>query len=146
RILGFAGDCSALGEITMSLTIETGSIMERIVIGLLDDSRENGIGIGFFPATGEVCDLCNDGGVIGYLPNAPYRAGDAVKFEITVNRYGANFVTALKLNGESFLYPGFLQEGEINLSAVVGKNVENADMWWSNLELVTSDENAFLAA
>ena len=58
-------------EISFKVDIKPARVTRRVVVGILDESRKRGIAVAIYPATGEVCDLCNGGGVIGYLANTP---------------------------------------------------------------------------
>ena len=105
---------------------------------LHDESRERGISIAIYPATGEVCDLTNGGGVIGYLLQTPLSPGVPVPCDLTLYRFGHNFVCSVRVQGEIFLYPAFSMNGDATLTAFVGQeNDGNSDenVSWSRLRL-----------
>lgn len=125
-------------EVSFKVDIEPSRVTRRIVVGILDESRKRGISIAIYPATGEVCDLTNGGGVIGYLSTTPLNPGVPVSCDLTLYRFGSNFVCSVRVQGEIFLYPAFSMDGTARLTAFVGqekdgKNSEPAV--WSRLRL-----------
>ncbi len=124
-------------EVSFKIDIEPARVTRRIVVGILDESRKRGIAVAIYPATGEVCDLCNGGGVIGYLANTPLAPGMPVPCDLTLYRFGQNFVCSVRVHGEIFLYPAFSLGGAAKLTAFVGQeaNSGNDRMGWSQLRL-----------
>ena len=94
-------------EVSFKVDIEPNRVTRRVVVGILDESRKRGIAVAIYPATGEVCDLCNGAGVIGYLANTPLAPGAPVACDLTLYRFGQNFVCSVRVQGEIFLYPAF---------------------------------------
>jgi len=125
-------------EVSFKVDVEPVSVTRRVVVGILDESRQRGITIAFYPATGEVCDLSNGGGVIGYLSQAPMSPGVPVACDLTLYRFGKNFVCSVRVNGEIFLYPAFSMDGDARLSAFVGQEADGEAsevLSWSRLRL-----------
>lgn len=125
-------------EISFKVDVEPNRVTKRIVVGIRDESCNRGITVAIYPATGEVCDLCNGGGVIGYLSQAPVSPGAPVACDLTLYRFGANFVCSVRIQGEIFLYPAFSLEGNTRLTAFVGQEGESENdskLAWSRLRL-----------
>ncbi len=70
-------------QIALSVSLEHSHISDKMFFGIMDRTNERGIAVSIHPATGEVGDLINGGGVIGYLstslplrwcPTAPFPA------------------------------------------------------------------------
>jgi hypothetical protein len=124
-------------EVSFKVDIEPVRVTRRVVVGILDEKRKRGIAVAIYPATGEVCDLCNGGGVIGYLGNSPLAPGVPVPCDLTLYRFGPNFVCSVRIQGEIFLYPAFSLSGATRLTAFVGQEANGASekMAWSSLRL-----------
>lgn len=130
-------------EVSFKIDVEPNRVTRRLVVGILDESRERGITIAFYPATGEVCDLTNGGGVIGYLSQTPLNPGVPVHCDLTLYRFGKNFVCSVRVHGEIFLYPAFSMDGNTKLTAFVGQEKDGRDsgeMTWSRLRLDVLDQ------
>lgn len=127
-------------RIVFSLSLEHQHISQRLFFALLDDSREHGVAISVHPATGEVCDLMNGGGVIGYLSSSPLAPKQAVDCEIALFKFGANCVCNARVDGETFLYPGFTMTDSKRLSGIVGVERDNTrgGIGHSNVDLGVS--------
>lgn len=124
-------------EVSFKVDIEPNRVTRRLVVGILDESRKRGISIAIYPATGEVCDLTNGGGVIGYLSTVPLNPGVPVPCDLTLYRFGKNFVCSVRVCGEIFLYPAFSMDGSARLSAFVGQEAGegSSELSWSRLRL-----------
>lgn len=124
-------------EVSYKVDIEPARVTRRVVVGILDESRKRGIAVAIYPATGEVCDLCNGGGVIGYLANTPLAPGVPVACDLTLYRFGQNFVCSVRVQGEIFLYPAFSLGGTARLTAFVGQESGDSGekLGWSALRL-----------
>ena len=114
-------------EVQYQVEIEPVSLLERFVVGLMDESGKNGIAVAIYPATGEVCDISHGGEVIDYLSLAPLVPGEPVPCELSMYRFGKNFVCSLRIQGEVFLYPAFSYDGTTSLTAMVGREREGND-------------------
>lgn len=107
-------------EVSFKIDIEPARVTRRIVVGILDESKKRGISVAIYPATGEVCDLSNGGGVIGYLSQSPLNPAVPVPCDLTLYRFGSNFICSVRIHGEIFLYPAFSMNGNASLTAFVG--------------------------
>ena len=124
-------------EVSFKVDIEPSRVTRRVVVGILDESKKRGITVAIYPATGEVCDVTNGGGVIGYLSKSPLSPGVPVPCDLTLYRFGKNFVCSVRIHGEIFLYPAFSMDGNARLTAFVGQESEdgNQALSWSRLRL-----------
>lgn len=147
-------DSTAIGsqsgsEASFAVDVIPARMVQRVLIGFFDEKTKKGISVAFFPATGEVCDLTNDGGVIGYLSNAPMIPGDPVSCELKISRFGKNLVCNVRINGELFLYPAYVAANEHTvLTAVVGEESDgsNAMIGWTKAHLASNSESSPVAA
>ena len=108
-------------EVSFKVDLEPSRVTRRVVVGILDESMKRGITVAIYPATGEVCDVTNHGGVIGYLSKSPLNPGVPVPCDLTIHRFGKNFVCTVRIHGEIFLYPAFSMDGNARLTAFVGQ-------------------------
>ncbi len=124
-------------EVSFKVDIAPGRVTRRVVVGILDQSRKRGIAVAIYPATGEVCDLSNGGGVIGYLAKAPLTPGAPIPCDLTLYRFGQNFVCSVRIQGEIFLYPAFPLSGTAKMTAFVGQEgaADGDKLSWSHLRL-----------
>jgi len=124
-------------EVSFKVDIEPSRVTRRVVVGILDESKKRGITVAIYPATGEVCDVTNGGGVIGYLSRSPLSPGVPVPCDLILYRFGKNFVCSVRIHGEIFLYPAFSMDGNARLTAFVGQESEegNEALSWSRLRL-----------
>ena len=131
-------------EVSFKVDIEPFRITRRFVVGILDESKKRGIAIAIYPATGEVCDVTNGGGVIGYLSAAPLNPGVPLPCELRLYRFGMNFVCSVWVRGEIFLYPAFSMDSNTRLTAFVGQESDGglAKLNWSGLQLNVMDQTA----
>ncbi|HRX56460.1 MAG TPA: hypothetical protein P5016_18225 [Verrucomicrobiales bacterium] len=116
--------CTEQGESQISFTVEIEHqhITQRIMVGLLDESRERGVAITIHPATGEVGDLSNGSGVIGYVSLSPLIPGQRTKVDIVIYKYGRNCVCNVRVLGETFLYPAFVLPENSRLTGLIGSH------------------------
>lgn len=132
-------------EVSFKVDLKPSRVTRRIVAGILDESNKRGITIAVYPATGEVCDLTNGGGVIGYLSNTSLAPGVPICCDLTLYRFGHNFVCSVRVQGEIFLYPAFSMDGAAKLTAFVGQEKDaNSDgaVAWSHLRLDVLEQPA----
>jgi hypothetical protein len=135
-------------ELKYSVEIIPQSITNRVLVGLMDPKHETGMAVAIYPATGEVCDLCNGGGVIGYLSCSPVMPRTPLKCELTMFRFGKNFVCSARIAGEVFLYPAFSCETTPPMAALIGKENFNGDnrFIWNHLSVELQKINGGIAA
>lgn len=131
-------------QVSFNVEIEHEHITQRIVIALLDENRENGAAVAIYPATGEVCDLTNGGGVIGYLSVSPLVPHQPVPCELLLYRFGRNCVCSVRVHGETFLYPAFMVDGAPRMTALVGHD-SGEGIEWSHSKLTISESTQAVA-
>ncbi len=142
-------DVHSGAEMSFQVDVIPARMTQRVLVGFFDERTRKGICVAFFPATGEVCDLTSEGGVIGYLSKAPMIPGDPVSCELKISRYGKNLVCSVRIQGELFLYPAFVASDEnAALTAVVGQESDgsNAMIGWTNAEVSSPVEPTPVAA
>ncbi len=139
-------------ELKYSVEIEPQSITSRIIVALISqkDNKE-GMAVAIYPATGEVCDVCNGGGVIGYLSNAPLRPNQPIQCELNIFRFGKNFVCNANIGGETFLYPAFSCDPTAPMAAMVGKECHSGSKAhhtcnWNHLSIELQEFDGVIAA
>ena len=128
-------------QVSFTVELEHDHITRRIMFALLDENRQHGAAISIFPATGEVCDLINDGGVIGYLSMSPLMPNHPITCEILIYKFGKNWVCNVRVAGETFLYPAFMIDDPVRLTALVG-HAEDGDSTWENDKLIVTGTEA----
>jgi len=126
-------------QVIFNVELEHEQITQRVVIALLDENRETGAAVAIYPATGEVCDLTNGGGVIGYLSVSPLVPHQPVRCELLLYRFGRNCVCSVRVHGETFLYPAFVIDGAPRMTALVGYDTGEGIEW--NHSSLTITEN-----
>lgn len=124
-------------KVSFQVEVEHSHITQRVLVALLDDQRQRGPAVAIYPATGEVCDLTNGGGVIGYLSLSPMIPGHSIHCQLLVYRYGRNCVCTARIGGETFLYPAFVLEGLPRLTALVGYD-SGAGIQWEDEQLTAT--------
>lgn len=131
-------------EVSFKVDIEPSRVTRRVVVGILDESKKRGITAAIYPATGEVCDVTNGGGVIGYLSATPLNPGVPLSCDLRLYRFGMNFVCSVWVRGEIFLYPAFSMDCNTRLTAFVGQESDGglAKLNWSGLQLNVMDQTA----
>ena len=75
--------------------------------------------------------------MIGYLARSPLAPGVPVPCDLTLYRFGQNFVCSVRVQGEIFLYPAFSLSSSTKLTAFVGQEAGDApsQIAWSHLRL-----------
>ena len=132
-------------QISFRVEIEHEHVTQRILVALLDESRRQGMAIAIYPATGEVCDLTNGGGVIGFFSSSPLEPNQPIPCELTIYKFGQNCVCSSRILGETFLYPAFMMEGSHRITALVGFDSGDGIVW-HNPELTLSSTSPLAVA
>lgn len=127
-------------QLTFSIELSHDHITQRVLLALLDENREKGVCVAIYPATGEVCDLTNGGGVIGYLSLSPLLPGQSIHCELLVYKFGPNCVCTARICGETFLYPAFVMHGNPRLTALVGYDSGAGIQWDEEMLHVTETQ------
>jgi len=135
----------AQSQITFSVELEHDHITQRVLVALLDENRKRGTAVAIYPATGEVCDLTNGGGVIGYLSLSPMMPGQSIHCELLIYKFGRNCICTARIAGETFLYPAFVLDGDERLTALVGYDSGAGVQWEEESLRVVADSPAAVA-
>ena len=125
--------------------VEQTRVTRRVVNGMRDERKKSGNTDVIYRATDDVCEMSNGGGVIGYLSKAPLDPGVSVHCDLTLYRFGTNFVCSVRVGGEIFLYPAFSMSEDTKLSAFVGQETDGKatdPIEWSRLRLDVLDQPA----
>ena len=133
-----------MARIGFSVEIEHEHITQRILLALLDEKREQGVSVAIYPATGEVCDLTNGGGVIGYLSLSPLVPHQGIPCELLLYKFGRNCVCSARILGETFLYPAFMLDGAPRMTALVGYD-SGTGITWEHPSLTVTEETQAVA-
>lgn len=139
--------CLSKGHSQLSFSVELAhdQITQRVLLALLDENRQRGACVAIYPATGEVCDLTNGGGVIGYLSLSPLFPGQSIHCELLIYKFGPNCVCTARVCGETFLYPAFVMDGRPRLTALVGYDSGAGIQWEEEMLRVTETQQAAVA-
>ncbi|NNE91238.1 MAG: hypothetical protein HKN23_06285 [Verrucomicrobiales bacterium] len=131
-------------QVSFQVNLEHDRMNQRILVGLMDENRKRGVAIAIYPATGEVCDLANGGGVIGYLSMSPLLPHESIPCEVLLYKFGHNCVCSVRVQGETFLYPAFMLDDPASLNALVGIESDNPavndhSLTWDSPQLSVSE-------
>jgi hypothetical protein len=101
----------------------------EIVFGLVQRNPDNGsivngFAVRFDMESGEVWDLINESGLIGWVENPlghhAYSDEDPMLLSWEVERLGAALIPKLQIGGEEWLYPSVRCPGDSELTAIAG--------------------------
>ncbi len=96
---------------------------QKLFIGLLDKNLRSGVGIGIDTASGEILDMINDQGIIGYLDDAALPEGGPVTVRVELDKFGTTHICSLEICGESILYPAVLLDQAYEIGGVLGSTL-----------------------
>jgi hypothetical protein len=81
--------------------------------------------------TGEISDVANNSGVIGWLEQDLWPSSDEeypLLFRWEVEHRGGALIPRLQIGDEEWLYPSVLFPGEAHFTATAGHNLDEAEM------------------
>lgn len=107
-------------SITFEITVGNHRIGQKVFCGLLDRELRSGMGIAVDTMNGELTDLVNDQGIIGYLNTTPIPEGKPFTIRLTMDKFGATHICSARIAGEKILYPSVLLDTVREIGAVVG--------------------------
>ncbi|MFV1994619.1 MAG: hypothetical protein ACC661_04215, partial [Verrucomicrobiales bacterium] len=110
-------DCAT---ITFDAWIDRHNRGQRIFCGLLSRDLSTGVGLSIDTATGEIVDLINDQGIIGYLNSCPFPGKNPVPLHLRMEKFGSTFICKVEVAGEAILYPAVLLTNVTEIGAVLG--------------------------
>lgn len=98
----------------------------QLFIGLLQEatvqSPADGIGVLIDPENGEVLDLINGEGVIGYFDGAPLESWKQPQISIEMERIGSVYIPEIIVGEERILHPAIHKTEVSRLLAVAGSS------------------------
>ena len=111
---------SKSSSITFEIEVRHHQVGQRIFCGLLDRELKSGVGLAVDTMTGELVDLINDQGIIGYLNTNPIAEGAPFSVRLTMDKFGPTHICSVHICGEKILYPAVLLDDVSEIGAVVG--------------------------
>jgi len=98
----------------------------QLFIGFLESAScqhaAQGIGVLIDPENGEVLDMVNGEGVIGYLDEAPLESWKQPKISIEMEKIGPVFIPEIVIGTERILHPALHKSEVENLVAIAGSS------------------------
>ncbi len=116
---------STSAGITFEIEVHHHQVGQRIFCGLLDRELKAGVGLAIDTMTGELVDLINDQGIIGYLNNSPIAEGPPFSIRLTMDKFGQTHICSVHICGEKILYPAVLLDEVSEIGAVVGSTLQD---------------------
>jgi hypothetical protein len=96
---------------------------QKIFIGLLDKDLKTGVGLAIDTEGGEVIDMINDQGILGYLSEAPLAEGGPLSLRFSIDKFGTTHICSAEICGERILYPAVLLDDSYEIGAVIGSTL-----------------------
>jgi len=115
----------SLAEVNFEIELRQDRYRQKAMCGLMCPEFIKGMAVAIDPNSGEITDILNGAGVLGYitphvfLPNRPF------KCELRVQKFGRNHICSVQVEGESIIYPAFLGDEDPIFNAVVGADVSS---------------------
>lgn len=94
-----------------------------------------GIGMSIDPASGEVRDLLNGQGVVGYFDTSPLDCEESIFFCLASEKIGNVYLPRLTVGEEKIIYPAIYMEAESMMSFVVGSTSKGKKAIFENPHL-----------
>ena len=114
-------------SISFEITVEHHLAGQKIFCGLLDRDLQAGMGLAVDTMTGELIDLINNQGIIGYLNTSPITEGDPFTLRLTMDKFGSTHICSAHIAGEKILYPSVLLDSVSEIGAVVGSTLTDSE-------------------
>lgn len=111
------GDCA---EITFDVEFSHRCPGECLFCGVTADGGHRGIGFSINTRTGEVVDVLNDQGIIGYINSTPIPVDRRIPLHLEIDKFGPNHICTIEIGNERVLYPAVQLPGVKKLAALVG--------------------------
>lgn len=96
---------------------------QKIFCGLLDRELKAGVGLSIDTESGEIVDLINDQGIIGFLNAAPLPEGVPILLRLSMDKFGSTHICNAEIAGEHILYPAVLLDKVGEIGAVLGSTL-----------------------
>lgn len=103
---------------------------QKILIGLVDSAKltddylSQGLGVAINPKTGEIRDLINGQGIIGYLEEAPLEPYKAVRMAVEIEKIGNVYIPRIIVGDETILHPALYIGTLQSMAALVGTTTQ----------------------
>lgn len=122
--------------------------LTEVVFGLVNANQNRaqtqplGFAIRIDLERGEIWDVINDSGLVGWLEQPLASLGnERILLSLEIERAGSALLPKLQIGGEEWLYPALRSNEAIQLAAVAGTNARvNAQDAFSNPTLWSEDE------
>ena len=114
---------------------------QSLFLGLMETSRLAispdcpGLAVSICMGEGELRDLVNGTGVIGYYDGAPYDRDAPVRVAVDIDVIGNVCIPKITLNGETIIHPALQLERTGPLTALVGCTLTEESMVFENDEV-----------
>ena len=128
------------GEAAFEIELRLRHLQQKIFFGLLDtdnlDSQQisptSGIAVSIDPLSGEIVDLVNSQGIIGYLEIVPLEEREAIFLCIDVEKLRSIFIPKITIGEEKILHPALHLSNHQPVSLVVGSTDSAAGALFEN--------------
>lgn len=134
------------GEVVFEIELRIHHHGQRIFVGLLDSnnldaptiSDHMGIGVSIDPDSGEVFDVINGQGIIGYLDEMPLETGTPIFLCLEFEKIKRIYIPKLTLGEEKILHPALHLPEIRSMSLVVGSTTAGGDAAYENPHLMVT--------
>ena len=128
------------GEAAFEIELRLRHNQQKLFFGLLDtdslDKRSfaptSGIAISIDPVNGEIVDLVNSQGIIGYLEATPLEERESIFLCIDVEKLRSIFIPKITVGEEKILHPALHLQNQQPVSLVVGSTDSAAGALFEN--------------
>ncbi|MFT4550119.1 MAG: hypothetical protein ACI9UA_001206 [Pseudoalteromonas tetraodonis] len=128
------------GEAAFEIELRLRHTQQKLFFGLLDTdsldkhsfSTSSGIAISIDPVSGEIVDMINSQGIIGYLENTPLEECESIFLCIDVEKLRSIFIPKITVGEEKILHPALHLSNQQPISLVVGSTDSAAGALFEN--------------
>ena len=126
ELLAAASFSDSSSEISFEVYCEEFNLDQKLFIGLLEEGdydgtvRRAGIGVSICPRTGEIADMINGQGIIGYLVEAPLETWKSMRIALNVEKIGPVYIPKVMVGDEAILHPALHKSDPQMFVAVAG--------------------------
>lgn len=129
------------GEVVFEIELRMRHLDQRLFIGLLDadDMAEHrGIGVSIDPDSGEIYDVVNDQGIIGYIEDAPLEVNSSMFLCLEFEKIKRIYIPKLTLGEEKILHPALHLPNVNTMSLIVGTTAMDGGAVYENPHLMVT--------
>ena len=128
------------GEAAFEIELRLRHRQQKLFFGLLDTesldanrfSASSGIAVSIDPQSGEVVDMVNSQGIIGYLDETPLEERESIFLCIDVEKLRSIFIPKVTVGEEKILHPALHMSNQQPISLVVGSSDSAAGAHFEN--------------